>query len=195
MSQYIADDSPIILSQNSGLAGVCGSPTRIDLQSAVFFLILSLCGVNTGLTLSLFGPGLPGSCVLPRRPLPPSRVPRLPPVFFNTLRTVPYLLSRWGRAGGASYQYHAYLSLSLERFGHHVSPARGLTGACDASLEGGCRATCCCCSPRDQTFRLLAAWSLTDTPRDRTFEADREGPSPCGPWTLPSCAADASGAG
>jgi hypothetical protein len=38
--------------------------------------------------LSLFGAtfraGLPGSCVLPRRPLPPSRVPCLHPVFFST---------------------------------------------------------------------------------------------------------------
>ena len=31
-----------------------------------------------------FRAGLPGSCVLPSRPLPPSRVPCLHPVFFNT---------------------------------------------------------------------------------------------------------------
>ena len=40
-----------------------------------------------------FRAGLPGSCVLPRRPLPPSRVPRLPPVFFNTTTSLPRVLS------------------------------------------------------------------------------------------------------
>ena len=40
-----------------------------------------------------FRAGLPGSCVLPRRPLPPSRVPRLTPVFFNTTTSLPRVLS------------------------------------------------------------------------------------------------------
>ena len=39
-----------------------------------------------------FRAGLPGSCVLPRRPLPPSRVPCLRPVFFNTATCWPRVL-------------------------------------------------------------------------------------------------------
>ena len=38
------------------------------------------------------GPGLAWRCVLPRCPLLPSRVPRLPPVFFNTSTDWPRVL-------------------------------------------------------------------------------------------------------
>lgn len=41
-----------------------------------------------------FRAGLSGSCVLPRRPLPPSRVLCLPPVFFNTTLPTSLLATR-----------------------------------------------------------------------------------------------------
>jgi len=46
-----------------------------------------------------FRAGLPVSCVLPSRPLPPSRVPCLRPVFFNTTTDWPRVLSSVSRRG------------------------------------------------------------------------------------------------
>ena len=79
---------------------------RVERGAATKHCVWSVvCGVTYELPSELrklvvtFRAGLPGSCVLPRRPLPPSRVPCLRPVFFNTTTDWPRVLRSVSQRG------------------------------------------------------------------------------------------------